>query len=157
TTLETVPANVPYLSAEPALVEQWRRELAPAGGLKVGIVWQGNPKYRADRQRSIPLARFAPLARVPGGRLFSLPKGPGAEQLAGLKEEFAVTDLGPRLDEMTGAFVDTAAVLKNLDVLVTCDTAAGHLAGALGVPAWVALPFASDWRWVLGRDESPWY
>ena len=156
TTVATVPATVPYLSADPTLVERWRSELSASPGFKVGIAWQGNPNYPADRYRSFPLARFAPLAGVPGVRLFSLQKGPGTEQLraAGM---FPVIDLGPRLDEGTGPFVDTAAVMKNLDLVVTVDTALAHLAGALGVPVWLVLSSAADCRWMLDREDSPWY
>jgi tetratricopeptide (TPR) repeat protein len=157
TTLATVPASVPYLSADPHLVARWRQELAPFRGLKVGIAWQGNPRYPADGQRSIPLAEFEPLARVAGVHLFSLQKGHGSEQLPPLRERFRVIDLGSHLDETTGAFLDTAAVLENLDLLISSDTAVVHLAGALGVPVWVALSFVPEWRWLLHRQDSPWY
>jgi Flp pilus assembly protein TadD len=157
TTLQTVPAQIPYLSADPALVEHWRRELASEQAFKVGIFWQGSPKYREDRARSIPLAQFAPLARVAGVRLYSLQKGPGMEQMAANAGCFPVTDLGSRLDETTGAFMETVAVVVNLDLVVTCDSAVEHLAGALGVPVWIALPFVPDYRWLLGREDSPWY
>jgi FkbM family methyltransferase len=155
TTAESVPAEVPYLTPDPDLVEHWRRRLADEGGIKIGIAWQGSRTYRADRWRSIPLAEFAPLAAVPGVRLFSLQKGAGTEQLAGVG--FPVTDLGPGLDEAAGPFQDTAAILKNLDLVITCDSVLGHLAGALGVRVWVALPAVPDWRWMLDRDDSPWY
>jgi tetratricopeptide (TPR) repeat protein len=159
TTPATVPANVPYLFADDQLVEQWRREVGGAGGFKVGIGWQGNPK--PDRagagRRAIPLAQFRALAGLPGVRLFSLQKGPGAEQLHQGPDHLPVTDLGPRLDETAGAFMDTAAVMRNLDLVVSSDTALAHLAGALGVPVWVALPFAPHWCWQLGRADSPWY
>lgn len=156
TSLANVPAPLPYLFADPALSEQWRRELAAYSGFKVGIAWQGNPKYLADRYRSFPLVDFEPLARVPGVHLFSLQKAPGAEQLQAALP-FPVHDLGPRLDEVTGPFMDTAAVMKNLDLVITVDTALAHLAGALGVSAWVVLSSASDSRWMLERDNSPWY
>jgi tetratricopeptide (TPR) repeat protein len=157
TTLATVPAAVPYLAAEPARVERWQRKLAPLGGFKVGITWQGNPKYQWDRYRSLPLACFAPLAAVPGVRLVSLQKGPGAEQLRPPGPGFAVAELPGDWDGGDGAFLDTAAVMQCLDLVVTADTAAAHLAGALAVPVWVALAAVADWRWVLGRDDSPWY
>jgi tetratricopeptide (TPR) repeat protein len=157
TTLDTIPADIPYLAADPALVAQWRARLRPADGLRVGIVWQGNREQIEDRYRSFPLACFAPLARVPGVRLFSLQKGFGAEQLDAPGVGFPVTDLGRPLDERTGAFVETAAVLKNLDLLVTADTALAHLAGALGVPVWVALSHAADCRWLRAREDTPWY
>ena len=157
TTLENVPADGPYLDAEPDLVEAWRHRLGAYPGLKIGIAWQGNPKFRLDRVRSLPLAQFAPLASVPGVHLLSLQKGLGREQLAAPERRFPVTDLGGQLDETTGAFMDTAAVMKNLDLVITSDTSIAHLAGALGVPVWVALNVVPDWRWLLDRDDSPWY
>jgi tetratricopeptide (TPR) repeat protein/GR25 family glycosyltransferase involved in LPS biosynthesis len=157
TTPASVPADVPYLAADPELTARWQRELAGVRGLKVGVVWQGSPGNGADRRRSFPLARLAPLVAVPGVELFSLQKGRGAEQLAEATGRFRVTDLGSRLDLSGGAFTGTAAALRALDLLVTCDTACAHLAGALGVRAWVALSYAADWRWLLGRDDSPWY
>jgi FkbM family methyltransferase len=153
TTLASIPAEVPYLRADEALVAQWCRELAPIRAFKVGIAWQGSLKHRGDRHRSFRLAQLAPLARLAGVRLFSLQKGPGTEQLREVADRFDVTDLGSRLDD----FLDTAAVMRNLDLVITADSAPAHLAGALGVPVWVALPYASDWRWLLGREDSPWY
>jgi hypothetical protein len=153
TTLATVPAAVPYLHADPALVERWRGELAAGPAFRVGIGWQGSPLHPADRRRSVPVSFFRPLAAVPGVRLYSLQKGTGAEQLGGPHGRFPAEDLSPRLAD----FADTAAVMKNLDLVITVDTALAHLAGALGLPVWVALPFAPDWRWLTGRDDSPWY
>jgi tetratricopeptide (TPR) repeat protein len=153
TTLASIPAEVPYLRADEALVEDWHRELGPIRSFKIGIAWQGSLKYRGDRHRSFRLTQFAPLSRLSGVRLFSLQKGPGMEQLREVTNGFDVTDLGSRLDD----FVDTAAVMKNLDLVISADSAPAHLAGALGVPIWVALPFASDWRWLLEREDSPWY
>src|SRR5262249_38667843 len=108
TTLASIPAEVPYLRADEALVAQWRRELGPIRILKIGIAWQGSLKYRGDRRRSFRLARFAPLSRLAGVRLFSLQKGPGTEQLREVADGFPVTDLGSRLDD----FLDTAAVMR---------------------------------------------
>jgi tetratricopeptide (TPR) repeat protein len=153
TTLESVPAGVPYLDVEPELVETWRQRLSIYPGFKIGIAWQGNPEYRLDRVRSIPLAQFGPVARVPGVHLLSLQKNAGREQLAAPERRFPVTDLGGQLDD----FVDTAAVMKNLDLVITSDTSIAHLAGALGVPVWVALHEFSDWRWLQNRDDCPWY
>jgi tetratricopeptide (TPR) repeat protein len=154
TTLANIPADVPYLHAEAALVEQWRRELASVSGFKVGIAWQGSSRYREDHLRSIPLARFAPLAGVAGVRLISLQKGEGIDQLG--RVSFPVTDWGDRLDEKA-PFLDTAALMRNLDLVITSDTVVAHLAGALAVPVWVALPRVPDWRWLLERADSPWY
>ncbi|MGO9915795.1 MAG: DUF6165 family protein [Isosphaeraceae bacterium] len=157
TSIEAIPVDVPYIFADPELVEHWRRELAASPGFKVGINWQGNPKCAGDRHRSIPLAHFEPISRVPGVKLFSIQKNDGREQLDALAGKFTVTDLGRRLDENTGPFLDTAAVLKNLDLLITSDTAVAHLAGALGVPVWMALSTTPDWRWLTNREDNPWY
>jgi hypothetical protein len=157
TTLANVPAEVPYLSADPALVEYWRSELSSVAGIKIGIAWQGNPRFPADCMRSIPLTHFTPLAQVDGVRLFSLQKGTGSAQLAAVASYLPVIDLADRLDETSGGFMDTAAVMKNLDLVVTSDTSIAHLAGALGVPVWVALALGGDWRFLVGREDSPWY
>jgi Tetratricopeptide repeat len=151
------PGEVPYLIPDEALVKAWRERLAGYQGRKIGISWRGSPKHPADRMRSIPLAQFAPLARAAGGQLFSLQKGPGSEELAPLAGQLKIVDLGRQLDETTAAFVETAAVLKNLDLLVACDTAIAHVAGALGVPVWLAVGNVPDWRWMFGRDDSPAY
>ena len=128
----TIPREIPYLSAKAELKDKWRRELAEVEGLKVGIVWQGSRDYAFDRWRSFPLAALAPLAAVSGVRLISLQKGFGSEQLRAV--DFPVLNLADRLDEATGPFLDTAAVITNLDLVVTADTATAHLAGALGAP-----------------------
>jgi tetratricopeptide (TPR) repeat protein len=158
TTLASIPASVPYCHADAQLVEHWRKILLDIGkAFKVGIAWQGTPSYRHDRLRSIPLAHFEPLARLPGVTLISLQKGPGTEQLQAIAGKFTVVDLGGNLDETAGAFMDTAAVMKNLDLVISSDTAVAHLAGALGIPVWTALQFVPDWRWLLEREDSPWY
>lgn len=152
TTLQTVPARVPYLAPDVGLVQQWRQRLErePAG-LKVGIAWAGNPAHRNDRNRSIPLAALAPLAQIPGVRFYSLQK------------TRPVRDVGATLDNLTdwtadiNDMADTAALVANLDVIVSADTAVAHLAGALARPTYVLLPFAPDWRWMLNRGDSPWY
>jgi tetratricopeptide (TPR) repeat protein len=154
TTVETVPASVPYLTADPSLVEKWRKILANIDGFKVGICWQGAREYPDDSYRSFPLASFAPLAEVPGVQLISLQKGHGTEQRAGAP--FEVVDLGDDVDA-SDAFTDTAAIMQNLDLLISADTAPAHLAGALGRSVWVPLPVVHDWRWIPGRDDSPWY
>lgn len=155
TTPESIPAAGGYLAANPRLVDHWRGVLGDARALKVGIAWQGTPTFLGDRFRSMSLAEFAPLA-LPGVELVSLQKGPGVEQLAEIGDQFHVRDLG-RIDEEHGAFMDTAAIIKNLDLVVTCDSAIGHLAGGLGVDVWIALMLVPDWRWMLARSDSPWY
>jgi tetratricopeptide (TPR) repeat protein len=153
TTLATVPAPVPYLRADAARVEYWKKELAPLGGFKVGIAWQGSPKNPVDRYRSLPLAQFDTLARMEGVALLSLQVGPGMDQLAAAN--FPITDLGIKLDP--NCLGDLAAVLKNVDLVITVDTAVAHLAGALGVRVWNLLPLIPDWRWLRERADSPWY
>jgi tetratricopeptide (TPR) repeat protein len=158
TRVDTIPAPIPYLTADPALVEHWRRELATVPGFKIGIAWKGSPTADKQRsQRSISLAEFAPLAAVPGVQLISLQKGPGSEQLAEVAGQWPVLDLSARLDEKTGPFMDTAAVMMNLDLIVTADTAVPHLAGAMGLPVWLPLSKVPDWRWFLEREDTPWY
>jgi tetratricopeptide (TPR) repeat protein len=157
TTLDNIPAaGGGYLSADRQWIEHWRGVLGDAPTVKVGIAWQGSTAYQQDRVRSIPLVRFAPLA-LEGVELISLQKGFGAEQLADVAPRFLVRDLGTEFDEAHGAFVDTAAVMRNLDLVITSDTAIAHLAGALGVPVWVALPLVPDWRWMFERSDCPWY
>jgi len=154
---ESIPAAVPYLSAGAKLAALWRERLAGLGGFKIGIAWQGSSNYASDRDRSFRVIEFAPLAAIPGITLISLQKGEGAEQLRASNLPFSVVNFGDELDASAGAFMDSAAIMTNVDLVVTSDTAIAHLGGALGVPTWVALPFSPDWRWRLHRSESPWY
>jgi tetratricopeptide (TPR) repeat protein len=156
TRLETIPAAVPYLSAEPALREIWRKRIG-AEGFKVGVVWQGNPNPEADRARSMPLTSLAPLSGIAGVRLISLQKGAGEEQLSNLPASMRVETLGGDFDAGADAFVDTAPAMTCLDLVVTCDTSIAHLAGALAVPVWVALKSDAEWRWLTKRADTPWY
>jgi tetratricopeptide (TPR) repeat protein len=153
TTLESIPAEVPYVSADPELIEHWRKAVDPTAGFRIGIAWQGNPGHTNDRNRSVRLAQFEPLAGLDGVRLFSLQKGPGTEQLTEVRERFSIEDLASQFQ----SFQDTAAALKNLDLVITVDSAVAHCAGALAVPVWVLLPFAADWRWFMDREDNPWY
>ncbi len=155
TTMQHIPADVPYLKADPALVDHWQARLQAVSGFRVGIAWQGNKNHTEDHWRSLPLARLGPLARVQGVTLISLQKGEGAEQIQTVG--FPVTDWTDEMDERCGPFMDTAAIMQHLDLVVTCDSSIAHLAGALGVPVWVALPAVPDWRWFLDREDSPWY
>ncbi|HEV3137642.1 MAG TPA: tetratricopeptide repeat protein [Pirellulales bacterium] len=156
TTLDTVPADIPYLVVDARRTESWAARLADWSGFKIGIHWQGNTAYSLDRCRSLPLERFAPLAKIPGVHLISLQKGTGSEQIAQVADSFIVHGLDG-FDDCGGAFLDTLAVMKNLNLVITCDSAMGHLAGALGVPVWVALSTRSDWRWLRDRQDTPWY
>jgi predicted O-linked N-acetylglucosamine transferase (SPINDLY family)/ADP-heptose:LPS heptosyltransferase len=152
TTIETVPAAIPYLSAAPEAVARWRHRVGSAPGMKVGLVWAGNPGHKNDRTRSLALSRFAPLFDLPGVRWFSLQVGERAGDLAGL-DAGQVIDLARDLED----FAQTAAAIVALDLVITADTAVAHLAGALGKPVWILLPFDPDWRWLLDRGDSPWY
>jgi Flp pilus assembly protein TadD len=147
--------TAPYLDAEPERVERWR-DVIPPGRLRVGIAWQGCPDYAADSRRSIPLTAFAPLTLVEGVRLVSLQKGGGVEQLPRQSWAGRVFSPGDTLDA-DGAFVDSAAILRNIDLLVTSDTAIAHLGGAMGVETWLALAHVPDWRWGLTGTACPWY
>jgi tetratricopeptide (TPR) repeat protein len=155
TVLETIPAEIPYLETEAGLVARWQERIG-RGRFRIGISWQGRPGIAADRGRSIPLRYFAPFARLPGVRLISLQKGHGTEQIAALPVG-TVETLWDRFTEEPDDFVDTAAVMAGLDLVITSDTAVAHLAGALGVRTWVALKHAPDWRWLEGRTDCPWY
>ena len=157
TTQQTVPNRVPYLLADNNLTHTWAEKLKSISGFKIGICWQGNPAYKADRQRSVPLKFFAPLARMKNVQLISLQKMHGLEQLEQMQPEMEIIDLGAQLDDGTGVFMDTAAVMKNLDLVITSDTAIPHLAGALGIPVWLLLPYIPDWRWGLSGNQYPWY
>jgi FkbM family methyltransferase len=157
TTLETIPGQCGYLAADPALVTHWEKRLGAFPGFRIAIVWQGSQTFHADRQRSIPLKCFSTLAQLPGVRLISLQRGAGCEQIEQLRGEFEVIDFGNELDSDHGPFMDTAAILRTVDLSIGCDTSVSHLAGALGVPAWLALSLSPDWRWLLGREDSPWY
>ena len=162
TTVETIPAEVPYLFAEAGRVERWQERLAGmigGGELRVGIAWQGNPHHQWDRFRSLGLERFAGLAGMAWARLVSLQRGPGVEQIAGFQEltggRLVVPTEGRQ--ESSGDLADTAAIMASLDLIITVDTATAHLAGALGREVWVALSTVTDWRWMMGRQDSPWY
>jgi tetratricopeptide (TPR) repeat protein len=154
---QTIDAEVPYLRASGELVERWRRELAPLAGLKIGICWQGSNRFPLNSLRSVPLADFAPLGGRTAAHLISLQQGDGREQLAEVANRFQVVDLGEDVDREQGAFMDTAAIIRNLDLVITSDTSMAHVAGALGARVWVAIAFASEWRWQRQGETSPWY
>lgn len=153
TDLATVPAPIPYLAPEPERVARWTQRIAHGNGLRVGLVWAGNPTHLRDRFRSLALAQLAPLASVPGVRFFALQKGSGEREAAAPPAGFAIDNLGPEL----GDFLDTAAVIASLDLVISVDTSVAHLAGALGRPIWTLLPRPADWRWLQDGETSPWY
>lgn len=154
TVLETIPAAIPYLRASPERIARWSTRL-PVGGRRVGLVWKGNGRHPNDGDRSLPdLRLLAPLWAVPEVRFISLQKGEGEAEVAMRLADQPLLHLGSEFADMA----DTAAVIQHLDLLICVDTAIAHLAGALGIPCWVLLPaYKSDWRWLQGRDDSPWY
>lgn len=146
-----------YLSADPTAITRWRDRLLPLEGRKIGFAWQGNIGYEMDFARSIPAALIAQsIDATDDFQLIALQQGYGRAQLGEISSHSRVVDLGDDVDR-DAAFADTAAIMANLDLVITSDTAIAHLAGALGRPVWVLLPFAPDWRWLLGRASSPWY
>ena len=150
-------ADEAYLFAAPKLVKQWEKRLEAHSGFRVGIAWQGNPKHSEDHLRSIPLREFLPLHKLSGISLISLQNGFGTEQLEHIRGRLAVAELEGPIDSSTGAFMDTAAILKNLDLLITSDTAIAHVASALGTPVWLLLTKIPDWRWLMTGTSSAWY
>ena len=152
----TIPAEVPSLAADAERVAAWGRRL-PQHGFRIGIAWRGRPNVPIDRGRSFPLRCLAALAQVPGVRLISLQKDHGLEELDELPSGMIVETLGPEFDAGPGGFLDAAAVMLSLDLIVSVDTSLAHLAGALGRPVWIALQRVPDWRWLLEREDSPWY
>lgn len=154
TDAHNIPASTPYLQAEPDLAQKWKDKIGTSG-IRIGINWQGNRLAQMDVGRSFALKHLQPLSAIPDVRLISLQKNTGVEQMrdAGM----TVETLGEEFDSGPDAFVDTAAVMANLDLVVTSDTAIAHLAGALGRPTWLALRYVPDWRWFLDRSDSPWY
>ncbi|MDH6268033.1 tetratricopeptide (TPR) repeat protein [Rhizobium sp. SG_E_25_P2] len=155
--LETIPSRVSYFTANAERVTKWAEWLAEKPGFRVGVVWQGNPDPKVDKGRSYPLTALEPLSKIPGVRLIALQKGKGEEQIDALGGLFEVERPGADYDAGKEAFADTAAMMMNLDLIVTSDTAVAHLAGALGRPCWVILKAHPEWRWLRDRSDSPWY
>ena len=154
TTLESIPAQVPYVLPPPERVAAWKDILRDeTKGRRVGLVWSGNPKHSNDRNRSIPLRLLDPLADVEDCTFFSLQKGPAAGQIADSTLRLRPIDHTARL----GDFVETAALIANLDLVIAVDTSVAHLAGAMAKPVWLLLPQVPDWRWLTDRADSPWY
>jgi hypothetical protein len=151
TSVKTLPAEVPYFTLDATRIERWRARLAQAGGFKAGLVWAGSPTHKNEHSRSIRLSALAPLAAVSGVSLFSLQRGPQAAELA--SAPFPITNL----EEQNNDILDTAASLTHLDLVIAVDTMVAHLAGALARPVWTLLAYVPDFRWLLGRDDSPWY
>jgi FkbM family methyltransferase len=153
TELSSIPAEVPYLNLDPATVERWATRISGGTALKVGLVWAGSPVHLRDRYRSLSLKALAPILSVDGVRFFCLQKGPAAAEVGTMPAGVDFVNLDPDLKD----FRDTAAVISHLDLLISVDTSVAHLAGALGKPVWLMLPRPADWRWLLEREDSPWY
>jgi tetratricopeptide (TPR) repeat protein len=154
TTLQNIPRQSPPLRADPDLTRAWgSRMKEESGALKVGLVWAGNPTNRNDRNRSMPPKDLCPLARIPGVRFYGLRKHPASEEPTTPPPELRLIDWAADIKD----FADTAALVANLDLVISVDTSVAHLAGAMGKPVWVMLAFAPDWRWMRHRDDTPWY
>jgi ADP-heptose:LPS heptosyltransferase len=157
TVLETIPADVPYLRHDPKLAEAWQQRVAVAGDrLKIGVVWAGNPAHKNDRHRSLAPALLAPLAQVPGVWLCNLQMGSKEGQAVNAEAHAAKLGMTDWTAELLD-FADTAALVANLDLIITVDTSIAHLAGAMGKPVWLLLPLNCDWRWLTVRQDTPWY
>ncbi len=153
-TAQNIPLNIPYINVDQDIVKRWSEKLLlHSSRYKIGLIWSGNPKYNADRLRSFNLNTFTPLAVLKDVTFYSLQKGEAAKQAKDPPGEMHLIDY---TDEVYD-FSDTAAIIKNLDLIISVDTSVAHLAGALGKPVWVLLPFSPDWRWMLNREDSPWY
>ena len=152
TELNTIPARVPYVDPDPTPLEEWRQRLQ-GNTRRIGLAWGGNPTHHRDRLRSIPLELLVPLMKVADTTFYSLQWGPGSEQLKQLPPDVRVIDLATELKD----FADTAAIVANLDLVISVDTSVAHLAGAMGIPVWILLNKGCDWRWFLEREDSPWY
>lgn len=157
TTLWNIPNQVPYLRVAPTRIEKWKHRIAADGAApgtrRVGLVWAGNSAHSRDVHRSIHLSDLTPLADVPNTIFYSLQKGSRQEEAAAPPPGMKLIDIGPELNDLS----DMGALLHNLDLLICVDTAPAHLAGALGTPVWTMISYCPDWRWLLNRDDSPWY
>ncbi|MCK5632561.1 glycosyltransferase family protein [bacterium] len=165
TTKNTIPADVPYLQADDNLVNLWKEKLnninPDKNVLNVGICWQASPQtFLEDNpltKRSVPLALFESLAHLKNVKLYSLQQFDGLDQLDNLPNNFGIHIFDKNFDRTHGRFMDTAAVIKNLDLVITVDTAIAHLAGALATPTWLLIPSVAEWRWLMKGDTTPWY
>jgi len=153
TRLETIPAQTPYLHAAASGADSWNARLGPRKRPRIGIAWSGNPIHHNDRNRSIALRTFLPLLAGLDATFVSLHRDVRPLDAEVLQERSDIVHFGRELKD----YADTAALISNLDLVVTVDTSVAHLAGALAKPVWILLPFIPDWRWLLDREDSPWY
>ena len=163
TRLDTIPCEIPYLYADEQLTDHWKNRLAADKNFKIGICWNVNENYSSlatrtkAAQRSIKLGQLIPLCTIPGTTIYSLQKTTGTEQLENLTDNVKIISFDGDFDQSNGRFMDTAAVIKNLDLVITVDTSIGHLAGGLGANTWIIRQNPPDWRWILNRTDTPWY
>lgn len=163
TRLDTIPSEHPYLYADEQLTSHWKQQLATDTNFKVGICVQGNNSYATPllratvAQKSVGIEKLAPISEIPGISLYSLQKVSGTQQFENLPSSVKIITFDGDFDESNGRFMDTAAVMKNLDLMITVDTSVCHLSSGLGVETWVMLPNPADWRWMMNRTDSPWY
>jgi len=156
TCLETIPVNIPYLQVSNQLVDKWSQYLGNSE-FKIAICWQGSAQSRLDYGRSFQVALFEKISQIKGVRLISIQKNFGTEQLENLPADITIEKISEDFDNGENAFLDTAAIMKSVDLIITSDTSLSHLAGALGLPNWLLLKRIPDWRWMLDRSDSPWY
>ncbi|MCP4253872.1 MAG: tetratricopeptide repeat protein [Candidatus Scalindua sp.] len=152
-TADSIQENLSYIKPDPVLVSQWHARIGHDNNLKVGIVWSGNPEHKNDRNRSCSLDYFAYLTSIHGLTFYSLQKEPASTEVDNQADDLKIINLNSELKD----FADTAAAISNLDLIISVDTSVAHLAGAIGKPVWTLLPLVPDWRWMLDRDDSPWY
>ncbi len=157
TSLETIPVEIPFLVPGSDRQQYWSDVLAKQEGKKVGFNWNGNIKFSRDHFRSVPLESFLPLGEVKGVQLVSLQQVNGLEQIEPLKTLWDLFEPGAEYEAETGSFMEAAALIQNMDLVITSDTATAHLAGSLGVPVWILVSQMPEWRWMLERTDSPWY
>lgn len=159
-TADTFPKNIPYIFPDQELGEYWKKQLSDDHNFKIGICWGASVANDESRlpiaRRSVPLKTFYPLRNIPGISLYSLQKYDGINELENLSSDLKIT-VFDNLDKTSGSFMDTAAIIQEMDLVIAVDSAVAHLAGALGKPVWLLLPLSTDWRWIAGRTDSPWY
>ena len=153
---QELPSDTPYLFAEPERLAKWGERIGHHG-FRIGIAWKGNRYPGGDLNRSFPLDMLLPVARIPNVRLISLQVGPGTEEIPHLPPDMPVETLGEDYDVGDHGFLDAAAVMKSVDLVISLDSSLAHLAGALGAPLWIALTYAPEWRWQRERTDTPWY
>jgi hypothetical protein len=154
TKVATIPAKFPYLTVEQQLIDIWKEKIhKTTSRLRIGLVWAGKTSHKRDNLRSFPPDLFTPLLELQDISLYSLQVGSESYDEQKQNKKLALIDYTREIRD----FLDTAAIMENLDLVISADTAAAHLAGALGKPVWLLLPFVPDWRWMLDREDSPWY